>query len=73
VLLGLLSWLYAVESYTTIKEAIIKNLDECCKAKKEKNDFPQMIPQYYPIHKKRWLGGYNKVQRENKSQSPICL
>jgi hypothetical protein len=57
MLLGLKSCFLLVKSHTAIKETVIKNLDECCEAKKVKDDFPQMIPQYYPIHKQRWFGG----------------
>jgi len=52
-----LSFFFPVESYATIKETIVKDLDECCKAKKVENEFPQMISQYYPIHKRKWFGG----------------
>jgi hypothetical protein len=66
-----MSCLFPVKSHAAVKKTIIENLDKCSKAEKVKNDFPQMIHQYYPIHKQRWFGGYNKVRRENNPQSPI--
>src|SRR4051812_43032224 len=71
VFAGLLSFFLPVKSNPAIKETIIKDLYECCKAKKVENEFPQVISQYYPIHKQKWFGGYNKVRCENNPQSPI--
>jgi hypothetical protein len=57
MLLGLLSLFLPVKGHPAIKETIIKNLHESCKAEKVESEFPHMISQYYPIHKQKWFGG----------------
>jgi hypothetical protein len=57
MLLALLPLLFAVKGNAAVEKAIIKNLDKCSKTEKVENNFPQMIPQYYPIHKQWWFGG----------------